>query len=131
MLWTIMALACAAETSVTPPSIGSVRDCDGRLRRVFGTPGAFVLGPPAAEGPAAEQRKGPVRAARVQGRTLILVRADGSEKQLQLPGPAATLQRIDKDWLAAVPFAIRLKDGDATVYRLPMKACAAHAEVQP
>jgi hypothetical protein len=114
-------LACAAETSVAPPAIGTVRDCEGRIRQVFGVPGAFVLGsagaaqssatPPAPEG------------ARLEGRTLVLRQADGSERRVPLGAAAGRLQRMAPGWLAALPFAIKLTADSATVYRLPMQVC--------
>jgi hypothetical protein len=120
----LLALAGAAETSVAPPGIGVIRDCEGHVRRVLGTAGAFVLGPPEAaqlSEPAAPEN------ARLEGRTLILRNADGSEKRVRLPEPAAGLQRLAAGWLAATPFAIRLTAGGATVYRLPMRACTSRS----
>jgi hypothetical protein len=125
ILCLLLALACAAETSVAPPSIGLIRDCEGRLRPVLGTPGAFLLGPPeAAHAPATDMAALP-QGARIEGRILILHTAGGSEKRVPLPEAAARLQRLAPGWLAALPFAIRLTADSATVYRLPMKACAA------
>ena len=119
----LMALACRGETSVAPPSIGVVRDCDGRIRRVFGVPGAFLLGQPeAATDPAV---LAPPRRARIEGRSLIILTAEGIEKRIALPHAAGPLQRMDEGWLAAQPFAIRLTGDGASIYRLPMKACAA------
>ena len=125
ILCSLPALACAAETSVAPPSIGVVRDCEGRARRVFGAPGAFLLGPAEslthAGAPPPEDAK--IEDAKIEGRTLILRKADGSEKRVQLPETAAGLQRMGSGWLAAPPFAIKLTADGAIVYRLPMKAC--------
>jgi len=124
----LLALACNAETSLAPPSIGVVRDCDGRFRRVFGSPGAFLLGAPeAAPGDGLQVPDD----ARIDGRILILSKIDGSEKRIVLPEATSGLRRLSSIWLAAPPFAIQLTAGGAVVYRLPMKACAgASAEIR-
>ena len=131
MLCILLALACAAETSVAPPSIGVVRDCQGHNRRVFGMPGAFLLGPPetAKTGAVLPLPEG----ASIQDRTLILPGANGSERRVSLPEPAtAGLQSLAHGWLAAPPFVIRLTTEGATIYRLPMPGCASRtAEAAP
>src|SRR4051794_16657990 len=103
MLCILLALACAAETSVAPPSIGVVRDCQGHNRRVFGMPGAFLLGPPESTKAVAVLPL-PERV-RIQDRTLVLPKADGSEMRVSLPERAmAGLQSLGHGWLAAPPF---------------------------
>ena len=123
VLYAALAGGCLAQTSVEPPLVGVIRDCAGQVRRVYGVGGAFLLRPgEKTELPPAAAR------ARVEGRTLILRRADGEEKRLPLPAPAAAVHQMGPGWLAAPPFAIKLTADGAIVYRLPMKGCASRAE---
>jgi len=122
IIWSLASVTWAADVSVSAPAIGSIRDCDGRIRQVFGTPGAFVLGPAAGERSDA-MRPAP-RGATLERKTLILRRAGGSETRITLSESATRLQSMSAGWVAALPFAIRLTSDGATVYRLPMKACA-------
>lgn len=114
-----LSLICAAQTSVSPPMLGVVRDCAGQIRRVFGVGGAFRLGP-------AENLELPTEPgnARIEAGVLVLYRAGEAEKRIPLPAPAAALRRMGPGWLAAAPFAIKLTADGAIVYRLPMKGCA-------
>jgi hypothetical protein len=121
ILSVLLALVCAAETSVAPPSIGLIQDCQGHTRRVFGTPGAFLLGPPQAV--RSVRLLSLPEGARIEGRNLIVRRGDGSEKRISLPEPAGELQSLDGGWLVAPPFAIRPTADGAAIYRLPMKGC--------
>jgi len=114
------AILFASLVMLAPPEIGVVRDCSGHVRRVYGSGGAFVMG-------GIENLELPPEAAdaRVEGRVLILHRADGSEQRVPLPERAAEVRRMGPGWLAAPPFAIQVTADSAMVYRLPMKACAA------
>lgn len=119
-LWLLVLLACVglAETTIALPQVGAVRDPAGRLHGVYGVRGALVLGPPgnlvAGDAPAF---------VRLEERTLIRRRRDGSEQRIVLPGaPEGTLQRIGRGWLAAWPFAIHLAADRVEVYRLPAEA---------
>jgi hypothetical protein len=113
ILWFVMAGVCAAETSVTPPWIGSVRDCAGRLHRVFGVGGAFVVER------VADDHFLPSTLSAASRQT----KANDRLPHYELPGPAGDVQRMGPGWLAAWPYAIRLTAGGAKVYRLPVPAC--------
>src|SRR5579883_1984647 len=103
-------VVCTAETAVAPPSIGVIHDCAGRSRRLFGTPGAFVLGPPEAE------KNAPARIGlQIEGKVLVV-----GERRVQLPEKAVQPERVTSEWVTALPFLVRLTAGGATVYRLPM-----------
>jgi hypothetical protein len=108
----VMACVCAAETSVAPPWIGSVRDCAGRLHRVFGAGGAFVIER------VADDRFPPTLPAAPRQ-----IEKNASLPHFKLPGPAGELQWMGPGWLAAWPYAIRLGVEGAKVYRLPAPAC--------
>jgi hypothetical protein len=98
-----------------------VQDACGDLRQVRGTAGAFVLGPPdnSLHQPAAVGKND----ARLEGRTAILLRPDGTETRVVLPAAAGELRTMGHGWLAAFPFAIRLTRDGAEIYRLPSPAC--------
>jgi hypothetical protein len=115
-----MVVACFAETSVSPPLIGLVRDCTGQRHRVLGVPGAFVLERDHSNRAATARERLSVER---EGNALILHRPDGSEKRVSLPGPAGELQQMSADWLAAWPYAIKLTKDGAEIYRLPVPAC--------
>jgi hypothetical protein len=120
------ALACAAQTAVAPPSLGVLHDCEGRPRRVFGTPGAFLIGPPeAAQGSSTLPAPDGVR---IEGRALIVRDGTGAEKRIPLTERSAGLQRLAPGWLTALPFLIRLNADGATVYRLPIAACGSQSK---
>jgi hypothetical protein len=114
-----LSLICAAQTSVSAPMLGIVRDCAGQIRRVFGVGGAFRLGP-------AEDLALPPEPAdaRIEAEVLVLRRGGEAEKRIPLPGKAAALHHMGPGWLAAAPFALKLTADGAIVYRLPMKGCA-------
>ena len=121
LLCTFVALAGAAETTVAPPSIGLVQDCQGHVRRVFGAPGAFLLGPPET---ASSIGVPPLpEGVTVEGRKLIVHRA-GRVERISLPETASQLQSIAHGWVAAAPFLVRLTADGAAIYRLPMTGCS-------
>jgi hypothetical protein len=109
LLMGLLACACFAQGSFSPPLIGLVRDPAGHVHRVYGLRGVFVLGPP--EEIVWSPR--PSRA-RIEGRTLIV-----GEKRVALPERAGEPQRMGQGWLAAWPFAIRISGDKLEVYRLP------------
>jgi len=124
LLLLLLASLCCAQTAISPPLIGTIRDSTGHLHKVYGTAGAFVLGPPeAATDPG---RHIPIGELQMSGRTirldkaaLVIRTADGQEKRVPLPSPAGELQRMGDGWLYAAPFAIRLTADGAQVFRLP------------
>jgi hypothetical protein len=118
ILCLLATLAAAGETTVAIPAIGIVRDCEGHSRRLFGAHGAFLLGPPE---PASKTEQPPD--ARIDGRTLILLKRDGSEERILLPDSVAEPQHLAEGWVAAPPFLLKLTSGGPKIYRLPMKAC--------
>ena len=118
ILCLLATLAAAGETTVAIPAIGIVRDCEGYSRRLFGSHGAFLLGPPEP----ASKTEQPADA-RIDGRTLILLKRDGSEERILLPDIAVEPQRLGEGWVAAPPFLVKLSADGPKIYRLPMKAC--------
>jgi hypothetical protein len=118
----VFSVACAApQISVAPPLLGLIQDACGAVREVRGAAGSFQLGP-AIEG-AKPPRPVEKDRARLEGRTLVVHGRDGLEKRILLPAPAAPPRVLGAGWLAAFPFAIRIAQDAAEVYRLPAPPC--------
>lgn len=116
LLCGVLAALCSAQTAILPPQIGTIRDSTGHTRRVFGSPGAFVVGPPEAVAPPDLRIPAHIRLLKSE---LILPLPGGREKRVPLPGPSGELQRMSDGWLYAAPFVIRLTADGARIFRLP------------
>lgn len=119
-----LAICCVAQVTVSPPQIGVIRDSAGHIRHVFGTAGAFVLGPPeAAQGPDLRIPGGEAiisgRTIRLEKSSLLIRKPDGMEQRVVLPQEATELNRMSADWLSAPPFAIHVTADGVQVFRLP------------
>ena len=97
----LMAVRGAAEISVTPPVIGVARDCSGRLHRVFGVAGAFV----------------------VEGGAGVRSADSVSARPSPQAGWRAKIPAPLPGWMVAWPYAVRVTADGAEVYRLPVPTC--------
>ena len=93
----------AAGIWVKPPLLGTARDCAGNAYHIFGVSGSFIV-----------ERSPGHRASPTPARL---------PEHVTLPGPAAAVERLGPDWLAAWPYAIRLTGDGAEIHRLPVPAC--------